>query len=243
MKNTVPYSGWRLPPERATAGKRLKAIREARARLEQRARSEAEAEEAAREAEAAKKGRRARRKQAAAEPRLADKDRINFTDPESRILRSAGKAFIQGYNAQMTVDADTHVIVAAELTNQATGTPHLVRQPEQVEANTGRYPRELSADAGYYSEANLGVANCARSEGAKVTNCGSVPLSPSSGTSKRPWASAVLAPRAFESSFQVAVRLCSLQPPEALAPLEASDGPPSGRHGDLLKRGGFSLPA
>jgi len=25
----------------------------------------------------------------------------------------------------------------------------------QVETNTGRYPNELSADAGYYSEANL----------------------------------------------------------------------------------------
>lgn len=148
-------SGWRLPPELATAEKRLQAIREAKARLEQRARAEAEAKEAAREAEAAKKGRRARRKQAPSDPLPADKDQINFTDPESRILRSADKAFIQGYNAQLAVDAETHLIVAADLTNQAADTPHLPSQLQQVEANTGRYPRELSADAGYYSKANL----------------------------------------------------------------------------------------
>lgn len=53
------------------------------------------------------------------------------------------------------MDAETHLIVAADLTNQAADTPHLPSQLQQVEANTGRYPRELSADAGYYSKANL----------------------------------------------------------------------------------------
>jgi len=37
-----------------------------------------------------------------------DKDRINFTDPDSRIMRNSDKAFLQGYNAQAAVDAETH---------------------------------------------------------------------------------------------------------------------------------------
>ena len=70
-------------------------------------------------------------------------------------MRNSDKAFIQGYNAQAAVDAETHIIVAADLTNQAADSPHLPAMVEQVLANTGRRPEELSADAGYFSEANL----------------------------------------------------------------------------------------
>ena len=45
--------------------------------------------------------------------------------------------------------------MAADLTNQASDSPHLPAMIEQVLANTGRRPEELSADAGYFSEANL----------------------------------------------------------------------------------------
>jgi hypothetical protein len=81
------------------------------------------------------------------------KAQINLTDPESRIMKSADKALIQGYNAQAAVDAESHIIVASDLTNQASDSPHLPAMIEQVLANTGRHPEELSADAGYFSEA------------------------------------------------------------------------------------------
>ncbi len=84
-----------------------------------------------------------------------DKDQINFTDPDSRIMLNSDKAFIQGYNSQAAVDAETHIILAAELTSQAVDSPHLGDMVRQVERNTGRRPRELSADAGYYWDANL----------------------------------------------------------------------------------------
>ena len=43
----------------------------------------------------------------------------NFTDPESRIMKdTTTKGFIQGYNAQVAVDAKAQVIVAAEVTDQ-----------------------------------------------------------------------------------------------------------------------------
>jgi hypothetical protein len=140
-------SGWTLPEHLNTAEKRLKAIKEAKAALEEEARQQAEKEEAADTG-----GKRAKKKGLPARPR--DKAQRNFTDPESRIMKNSDRAFIQGYNAQVAVDAQTLIVVAADLTNQAADSPHLPDMVRQVERNTGRKPRQLSADAGYYSEGN-----------------------------------------------------------------------------------------
>jgi hypothetical protein len=43
-------------------------------------------------------------------------------------MKNSDKAFIQGYNAQATVDAETHIIVAADLSNQASDCPHFKEQ-------------------------------------------------------------------------------------------------------------------
>jgi hypothetical protein len=69
-------------------------------------------------------------------------------------MKNSDKAFIQGYNAQAAVDGETHIIVAADLTNQAADSPHLEAMIRQVLATTGKRSTEVSADAGYYSEAN-----------------------------------------------------------------------------------------
>jgi hypothetical protein len=63
-------------------------------------------------------------------------------------------SFLQGYNAQAAVDATAQVIVAAEITQQANDSGQLIPMLEQVEANMGRKPDAVSADAGYWSEAN-----------------------------------------------------------------------------------------
>jgi transposase len=84
----------------------------------------------------------------------ADKAQRNFTDPDSRIMKGS-EGFVQAYNAQAAVDADSHVIVAQMLTNQAADVNHLRPMLDQVSANTGSQPREFSADAGYCSEDNL----------------------------------------------------------------------------------------
>lgn len=78
----------------------------------------------------------------------------NFTDPESRILKTKD-GYVQGYNAQAAVDADSQVIVAQEVGAQQNDSERLVPMVEQIRANTGRRPQELSADAGYSSEENL----------------------------------------------------------------------------------------
>jgi transposase len=83
-----------------------------------------------------------------------DKAQRNFTDPESRIMKTPG-GFEQTYNAQAAVDADSQVIVAAGLTNAGNDKQQIVPMAAAIEQNMGRTPRELSADSGYCSEANL----------------------------------------------------------------------------------------
>ncbi|MGH7001374.1 MAG: IS1182 family transposase [Stellaceae bacterium] len=88
------------------------------------------------------------------EPRPPDKAQRNFTDPESRIMKT-NDGFIQGYNAQAAVDAEAQVIVAQDLSNAATDQAQLAPMVGAIRSNLGHNPDELSADAGYCSEANL----------------------------------------------------------------------------------------
>src|SRR6266705_1612402 len=87
-----------------------------------------------------------------------DKAQRNFTDPESRIMKGPD-GFVQAYNAQLGVDAGSHVIVAQLVTNAGTDSAHFDPLLAQVKVNTGRQAAEVSADAGYCSEANLQAAD------------------------------------------------------------------------------------
>jgi transposase len=88
------------------------------------------------------------------EPAPPDKAQRNFTDPESRIMKT-NDGFIQGYNAQVAVDAEAQVIVAHDLSNAANDQAQLAPLVAAINANLRRNPDEVSADAGYCSEANL----------------------------------------------------------------------------------------
>ena len=79
----------------------------------------------------------------------------NFTDPDSRIMKRAGGGFDASYNAQTAVDATAHIIVAAELGNNAADVGQLVPMINAVKANTGLVPEQALADAGYRSEKNF----------------------------------------------------------------------------------------
>ena len=81
-----------------------------------------------------------------------DKAQRNFTDPDSHIMPApGGKHFIQAYNAQAAVDSANQVIVAAEVTNKPTDRGQAEPMMEVVKVNTGQLPRQMSADAGYFS--------------------------------------------------------------------------------------------
>jgi hypothetical protein len=140
-------------PRSFTEQRRAK-IRAAKAALEAQARERAQAEreeQAKRPARPPEEGGRRASPPSEVPPDTAQR---NFTDPESRILKTKD-GFVQGYNAQAAVDADSQVIVAREVVAQQNDHDRLVPMMEQVRAHTGRTPREVSADAGYCSEANL----------------------------------------------------------------------------------------
>ena len=78
----------------------------------------------------------------------------NFTDPESRIMKS-GDGFVQAYNCQAMVDDAYQIIVAEAVTNQPPDVEHLVPMIARTVENCGEKPTKLVADAGYFSEANV----------------------------------------------------------------------------------------
>ena len=82
-----------------------------------------------------------------------DKAQDNFTDPDSRIMPRAGGGFDPAYNAQTAVDDTAHIIVAAELVNNASDAQELPKMLEAVKDVLGTYPEQTLADAGYRSEA------------------------------------------------------------------------------------------
>ena len=145
-------SGEELPDWVRDKQRRLEKIREARSRLEAEARAQA-----AEKGEEKKSGGPGRpRNNEPGTPK--DSAQSNFTDPQSRIMKGHD-GFIQGYNAQAAVDAESQVIVAQGLTNNASDAQQLAAMVAQIKQSTGRQAEELSADAGYCSEDNLKELN------------------------------------------------------------------------------------
>jgi transposase len=157
---------------------RLAKIREAKAALEAEAKAKAAAEQAARENKPDKPPRKPP-PSAAPEP----KAQRNFTDPESRILKTKD-GYIQGYNAQAAVDAQAQIIVAHTLSNNGSDQAQFAPLLNATKANLGRNPDEVSADAGYCSAANLRTLSRRRIKGYIAT--GRQHHGSKSATAKRP---------------------------------------------------------
>ena len=146
--------GDEMPPWVANKEKRLARIREAKAALEAEAKAAGEATRAA-QAEAPK---RPGPKPKPPSEMPADKAQRNFTDPESRVLKTKD-GFIQGYNAQAAVDAAHQIIVGHGLTNSPSDQGQFEPVIDAIESHLGARPKEVSADAGHCSEANLEAAD------------------------------------------------------------------------------------
>lgn len=146
--------GDELPDELARRDQRLQKIREAKAALEQEARDKAATEAAAREA--AGKGL-PQIDPADAVP--ADKAQRNFTDPESKIMKTSHKGWDQCGNAQAVANAD-QIIVSADVSNAANDVRQVKPMVEQTVDNitTAGVVDDITAftfDAGYFSEDNV----------------------------------------------------------------------------------------
>jgi len=150
--------GDEMPDWVADKRQRLEKIRAAKAELEAEAKAAAEEEMRRRqkaEEERKAEGRKKNGKTPAPPKQEPDgKTQRNFTDPQSRILKTKD-GYIQGYNAQAAVDAKAQIIVAQGLTHSMSDQDQLVPLMDGIKDNLGRKPKEASADAGYCSEANL----------------------------------------------------------------------------------------
>jgi hypothetical protein len=160
--------GDELPEELARRESRLVKIRAAKAELEREAKEKAERQRVEAEAKLAQRREqeaRTGKKAGGHDPKVPDPEQAkpeskaqrNFTDPDSRIMVDGANkgSFIQAYNAQAAVDGEAQVIVAAEVTQETNDSHQLLPMLVQVEANAGRKPEAVSADAGYWSADNV----------------------------------------------------------------------------------------
>jgi transposase len=84
----------------------------------------------------------------------SDSTRYNFTDHHSGLMKSR-QGFVQGYNAQLAVDADHHVIVACDVSREKNDLGELIPLVDRITRSFGFEPQEVSADTGYCSTENL----------------------------------------------------------------------------------------
>ncbi len=86
-----------------------------------------------------------------------EKAQSNFTDPESRIMKTSTEGFQQCYNAQMTVDGKSQLVVGAEVTDNASDQGQLIPMLDAAAEVCGGTPAQVLADAGYCNERDLGT--------------------------------------------------------------------------------------
>jgi transposase len=143
--------GDELPAELQRREQRLAAIAAAKARLEAR-----QADDDRQKGRTPDDGRKSRGSKPFARDFGVPPDdaQDNFTDPESRIMKTA-HGFDQCYNGQIAVDEATQLIVATGLTNCAADNAELLRLITRAEEPLGGVPPEILADAGYRSEATF----------------------------------------------------------------------------------------
>lgn len=135
-------NGYSLPEELQHRGKRLERIRRLREELEREKREE----------QGLKEGEM---------PEIEDKEQRSFADKDARIMLMKGGEFDYAYNAQAVVDETYGVLVAADLSNEASDMVHLPRMVEgvrQLRDELGMSEGEgttVTADNGYFSAENI----------------------------------------------------------------------------------------
>ncbi|MBW1803387.1 MAG: IS1182 family transposase [Deltaproteobacteria bacterium] len=157
--------GMNIPDELARRESRLEAIASAKAQIEQRSAERFAKEQQAYEEKLA--ARKAKEKETGEKPKgrspippkagPKNKDQVNLTDNDSRIMPSQGGGFEQAYNGQAAVDVDSMLIVESHITQQSNdklevkpAVENLSRLPDKLGA-VGK----LLADAGYFSTDNV----------------------------------------------------------------------------------------
>ncbi len=95
---------------------------------------------------------------------LASPDQqISLTDPASRSMATSGRGSgIVGYNVQVAVDTEHHLIVTHEVTNTGSDRSQLAKVASQAKAVLGTDRLDVVADRGYFN--SLEILACAQAD-------------------------------------------------------------------------------
>jgi hypothetical protein len=127
-------TGHEIPEELKIKEKRLAKIREAKEAL-------------------------AKREQELAPGKAIDpKKQISFADKEARIMGKKGH-YEYAYNAQISVDAKSQIIVGEHLSQNANDKQEVAPALVEIQETMGELPEKVSMDNGYMSGANLAELN------------------------------------------------------------------------------------
>ena len=157
-----------LPKELAHRETRLARIRQAKQMIQKRAEERYQEEQAAYEqkmSERRAKEKRTGRKRPGRPPKPPkpdprDKDQVNFTDPESRIMPTRSQGWQQGWNGQIAVDMDSQLILCGHISQAPNDKEELKPALQALDALPGELGvlKRITADNGYYSEDNIAEA-------------------------------------------------------------------------------------
>lgn len=151
--------GLSIPEEVARRQERKARLLQAKAEMEARAYARCQAEQAEHEAKLAKReaqraaGKPPRgREPKAPDPTPGEKDQVNFTDEESRIMKTKD-GFQQAYNAQAGVETGSRLIVGARVAQAPNDKKELIPTLAAVRAQLR--PATVLIDRGFVSEAAI----------------------------------------------------------------------------------------
>src|SRR6201747_248264 len=90
------------------------------------------------------------------EMRASPDQQISLTDPDSRSMATSGRGSgVVGYNVQVAVDTEHHLIVTHEVTNSGSDRAQLANMAKQAKAVLETETIEAVADRGYFSSLEI----------------------------------------------------------------------------------------
>jgi hypothetical protein len=83
-------------------------------------------------------------------------EQISLTDPDSRSMATSGRGSgVVGYNVQVAVDTEHHLIITHEVTNTGSDRSQLANMAKQAKAVLGADHLDAVADRGYFNSPEI----------------------------------------------------------------------------------------
>jgi Transposase DDE domain/Transposase domain (DUF772) len=89
------------------------------------------------------------------EAKRKDRARVSLSEAESRLMKHGDNAIAPSYNAQVSTDADSGVIVGVHLSQSADDSHELQPAMEEIHNNLGRRPEQVVADGGFTNRESI----------------------------------------------------------------------------------------